>query len=469
MGLPTSPPDRPAARSCSSRGSRTRRSGPSSRSSTASATIISAPRGCCSTTVPATGRAPSLPSAASVLDEVSLPAHVLPARRRRAAGREHGRRDRPLLAGPGARPRRARSAPAVRRRRDPGHAAARAVRRARGERARPADAGRPVGVQLRAGDVRPDPDVPVRASRAVRHARRCLAGCSRRSRAAPTARTLRALGLDFDLVNSYGGGEARLFAVMGEAFRDQFISAGRARQADRRDRPPDPRRRLPARPDVDAAERATIRRRYDLPPDRTIVLYATQPVLWRKVMTRETLERNVRAIAQTVGERPGLPACAEAPPARRPRRLRLLRDARSAGAGHRPGRDAGPDRRLRPVHLVVVLDRPAGDDARSTDRDRQLRRGAALRPVRGDRRHRPRPDPRAVRRRASDRLLEDQRGGRAASTAAPGRRGPLHPLRRPRRRPHRQVIVDAIHGIGPRETADADVDSPSARPSRVGA
>ena len=37
---------------------------------------------------------------------------------------------------------------------------------------------------------------------------------------------LGALGLKFDLVNSYGGGEARQFAVMGEAFRDQFVAQG---------------------------------------------------------------------------------------------------------------------------------------------------------------------------------------------------------------------------------------------------
>src|SRR5690606_3246912 len=56
---------------------------------------------------------------------------------------------------------------------------------------------------------------------------------------------------------------------------------------------------------IDVAERLAIRSRFDLAPDRTIVLYATQPVLWRKVMTRKTLERNVRAIAAAVGEHPG--------------------------------------------------------------------------------------------------------------------------------------------------------------------
>jgi hypothetical protein len=117
--------------------------------------------------------------------------------------------------------------------------------------------------------------------------------------------TLRALGLDFDLVNSYGGGEARLFAVMGEAFRDQFVRQGvRDKRITVTGHPTHDAvfRRAET---VDAAERAAIRGRYDLAPGRTVVLYATQPVLWRKVMSREALERNVRAIAAAVAARPG--------------------------------------------------------------------------------------------------------------------------------------------------------------------
>ena len=116
--------------------------------------------------------------------------------------------------------------------------------------------------------------------------------------------TLRALGLDFDLVNSYGGGEARLFAVIGEAFRDQFVRQGvRGKQIAVTGHPTHDAvfRRAQT---IDAAERSVIRHRYDLVPEATIALYATQPVLWRKVMTREALERNVRAIAAAVGDRP---------------------------------------------------------------------------------------------------------------------------------------------------------------------
>jgi hypothetical protein len=117
--------------------------------------------------------------------------------------------------------------------------------------------------------------------------------------------TLRALGLGFDLANSYGGGEARLFAVMGEAFDEQFRSQGiRGKRIVVSGHPTHDAVFQRAR-SIDAAERARIRADYGLPADRTIVLYATQPVLWRKVISRETLERNVRAIAAAVAKRPG--------------------------------------------------------------------------------------------------------------------------------------------------------------------
>jgi hypothetical protein len=115
---------------------------------------------------------------------------------------------------------------------------------------------------------------------------------------------LRALGLSFNLANSYGGGEARLFAVMGEAFRDQFKTQGvRGKRIEVCGHPTHDAVYQRAQ-SVDAAERARIRASYGLPADRTVVLYATQPVLWRKVMTREALERNVRAMAATVAEQP---------------------------------------------------------------------------------------------------------------------------------------------------------------------
>jgi glycosyltransferase involved in cell wall biosynthesis len=116
---------------------------------------------------------------------------------------------------------------------------------------------------------------------------------------------LRAFGLSFDLANSYGGGEAHLFAVMGEAFRDQFLAQGvRGKRIVVCGHPTHDTVYQRAQT-VDAAERARIRQSYDLPQDRTLVLYATQPVLWRKVMTREALERNVRTMAETVAGQTG--------------------------------------------------------------------------------------------------------------------------------------------------------------------
>jgi glycosyltransferase involved in cell wall biosynthesis len=116
---------------------------------------------------------------------------------------------------------------------------------------------------------------------------------------------LRGLGLHFDLVNSYGGGEARLFAVMGQAFREQFLAQGvRGKRIEATGHPThDAVFRRAAT--LDAYARARTRDEHGLSPDRTIVLYATQPVLWRKVITRETLERNVRAMAAAVRRQPG--------------------------------------------------------------------------------------------------------------------------------------------------------------------
>jgi hypothetical protein len=110
----------------------------------------------------------------------------------------------------------------------------------------------------------------------------------------------RLLGVKFDLVNSYGGGEARAFAVMGEVFREQFLAQGIRKE----------RIEVTGHPLHDAAfierssrtaERAAeLRARYELPPQARVIVYATQPVLWRKVVTHEQLLENVRAIGRAV-------------------------------------------------------------------------------------------------------------------------------------------------------------------------
>jgi hypothetical protein len=116
---------------------------------------------------------------------------------------------------------------------------------------------------------------------------------------------LRALGLHFDLVKSYGGGEARQFAVMGDAFREQFVGQGVIGKEIVVTGHPTHDTTFHQAASLDGSNRAEIRGRYGIDPECTLVLYATQPVLWRKVVTRETLERNVRAIADAVHREPG--------------------------------------------------------------------------------------------------------------------------------------------------------------------
>ncbi len=115
---------------------------------------------------------------------------------------------------------------------------------------------------------------------------------------------LRLLGLKFDLVSSYGGGEARQFAVMGEAFREQFVRQGVLNKEIVTTGHPTHDAVFRQAQAIDAARRAEIRARYGFNADRTVVLYATQPVLWRKVISRETLEQNVRAMAEAVQRDP---------------------------------------------------------------------------------------------------------------------------------------------------------------------
>jgi glycosyltransferase involved in cell wall biosynthesis len=108
------------------------------------------------------------------------------------------------------------------------------------------------------------------------------------------------LGVRFRLVESYGGGEAQWFAVMGEAFKEQFLAQGVRKREIRVTGHPTHDVVYERAQAANQGEQTAIRRRYGLPLDRTIALYATQPVLWRKVMTRETLERNVRAMADAI-------------------------------------------------------------------------------------------------------------------------------------------------------------------------
>ena len=119
---------------------------------------------------------------------------------------------------------------------------------------------------------------------------------------------LSGLGLSFDMVESYGGGEARIFAVMGEAFKEQYLAQGvRGKRIEVTGHPTHDAAYALAQ-SLDVGERGRLRARYGLPADRPVVLYATQPVLWRRVITAAQLEQNVRTIARAVAE------CPEQPP-----------------------------------------------------------------------------------------------------------------------------------------------------------
>jgi hypothetical protein len=111
---------------------------------------------------------------------------------------------------------------------------------------------------------------------------------------------MRLLGLRFNLVNSYGGGEAAVFAVIGEVFRVQFRQQGVRKKRIEVVGHPLHDSAFAERAQLTEQRRAELRRQYGLPERGPVVLYATQPVLWRQVVTPEQLEQNVRVIGEAV-------------------------------------------------------------------------------------------------------------------------------------------------------------------------
>lgn len=109
-------------------------------------------------------------------------------------------------------------------------------------------------------------------------------------------RLLRALDVEFDLANSYGGGEASRFAVMGEHFASQYQDQG----------VPPSKIIVTGHPLQDAAFRRAhvlsdetrndLRESYGIRDGEHVVLYATQPFFWRGVISPEQLEENVAAM-----------------------------------------------------------------------------------------------------------------------------------------------------------------------------
>jgi hypothetical protein len=107
-------------------------------------------------------------------------------------------------------------------------------------------------------------------------------------------------GVHFRLVNSYGGGEARVLAVMGEAFRQQFLAQGVRKERIEVTGHPLHDLAYAQRAAAGPAADAVAREKYGLPERARLVLYATQPVLWRAVISHQQLRDNVRALGRAV-------------------------------------------------------------------------------------------------------------------------------------------------------------------------
>jgi CDP-glycerol glycerophosphotransferase (TagB/SpsB family) len=123
-------------------------------------------------------------------------------------------------------------------------------------------------------------------------------------RASMTRRAYRAalglLGVGFQLANTYGGGEAQFLAVMGEAFRQQFLAQGaRKREI-----------YVTGHPSHDSvfrhvqkwqeSDRLSVISGLGFSPHARLIAYATQPTLWRGVLTADELRAMVEDVVDGV-------------------------------------------------------------------------------------------------------------------------------------------------------------------------
>ncbi len=99
--------------------------------------------------------------------------------------------------------------------------------------------------------------------------------------------------VDFDLVNSYGGGEARAFAVMGPHFEEQYRSQGVAGKAIVITGHPLHDAAFRRLNEADGSNLEHVRSAHGFAVDERVVLYATQPFFWRGVITPEELRENI--------------------------------------------------------------------------------------------------------------------------------------------------------------------------------
>jgi hypothetical protein len=110
----------------------------------------------------------------------------------------------------------------------------------------------------------------------------------------------RALDVDFALVNSYGGGEARSFAVMGPHFAEQYRAQGVSGKAIVVTGHPLHDAAFRRSKDMTNTELGLLREKFTIHPDEHVVLYATQPFFWRGVITPEELRQNIHAMNAAV-------------------------------------------------------------------------------------------------------------------------------------------------------------------------
>jgi CDP-glycerol glycerophosphotransferase (TagB/SpsB family) len=89
---------------------------------------------------------------------------------------------------------------------------------------------------------------------------------------------------------------------MGETFRDQFLAQGVRKERIEVTGHPLHDAALAQRAANSTENRRELELAFGLPVEARVVLYASQPVLWRAVLTRAELAQNVRAIGEAVSE-----------------------------------------------------------------------------------------------------------------------------------------------------------------------
>jgi hypothetical protein len=110
----------------------------------------------------------------------------------------------------------------------------------------------------------------------------------------------RVLDVHFALANSYGGGEARVFAVMGPHFTEQYRSQGVSGKTIVETGHPLHDAAFRRSNETTSSELLRVREQFDIQANERVILYATQPFFWRGVITPEELRQNIQAMNAVV-------------------------------------------------------------------------------------------------------------------------------------------------------------------------